>query len=271
MAYLGYQIYSAREEAQKDLYGVLKALKTMGYDGVELAGLYGLEPKAVRKMLDDAALTAISAHVPLKEIEQDMFKTISDYLTIGVKYIAIPHTDELRRPGGDGFASTINTIYRFGALCRSAGIQLLYHNHDFEFVKIGNLYGLDFLYAATDSDILKTEIDTCWVKYAGEDPAAYLLKYTGRCPVVHLKDYVGIKSQKSPYALLGEKDKGAQANEAAFEFKPLGSGCQDVKALVKAGLEAGAEWFIVEQDLSLDRPPLEAAQMSIECLKKALK
>ena len=37
-AYIGYQVYSAREEAEKDLLGVLRQLKEMGYDGVEFAG-----------------------------------------------------------------------------------------------------------------------------------------------------------------------------------------------------------------------------------------
>ena len=38
---IGYQVYSAREDAAKDLLGTLKALKAMGYDGVEFAGFYG--------------------------------------------------------------------------------------------------------------------------------------------------------------------------------------------------------------------------------------
>ena len=266
-ALIGYQIYSAREDAQKDLPGVLKYVKSLGYDGVEFAGMYDYTAKEIRAALDEAGLIGISAHVPLAVIKEDMFKTISDYKTIGVKYIAVPYTDNDCRPGGDLFAETLAVMTKFGRLCKEAGIQLLYHNHDFEFVKISGIYGLDFIYQAIDEDILKTEIDTCWVKYAGENPAEYVKKYAGRCPVVHLKDYVGVKGGKNPYALIGMKDDAASPDEIAFEFRPVGYGSQNVPSIVEAGLASGAEWFIVEQDLSVGRPALEACKMSIEYLK----
>lgn len=55
-------------------------------------------------------------------------------------------------------------------MCKAEGIQLLYHNHDFEFVKLSGLYGLDFLYEAVPADVLATELDTCWVKVAAKTP-----------------------------------------------------------------------------------------------------
>ena len=114
---------------------------------------------------------------------------------------------------------------------------------------------------------IKTELDVCWVKYAGEDPAAYIRKYAGRCPVVHLKDYVGVKGDTAPYALIGI-DEGEKKDTQAFEFRPVGYGCQDVQSVLEAGIESGAQWFVVEQDMSVGRTPLEAAEMSIGTLKK---
>ena len=81
-------------------------------------------------------------------------------------------------------------------------MQLCYHNHDFEFVKLNGEYALDILYKEVPADILETEVDTCWVKVAGEDPGAYLRKYTGRAHIVHLKDFSGEKSEHM-YALIG--------------------------------------------------------------------
>ena len=106
------------------------------------------------------------------------------------------------------------------------------------------------------------------MKYAGEDPASYIRKYTGRCPIIHLKDYIGQKEDGStPYALIGVDEK-EKKKTSAFEFRPVGYGCQDVKTILEAGIESGAEWFVVEQDQSVGRPPLEAAEMSIETLKQ---
>ncbi len=263
---IGYQLYSARADAERDLAGTLKQLKGMGYDALELAGLYGNSAAGFKKALDEAGISASSAHVPLKEIEEDMFKTISDYKLLGCRYVAVPYTDQFCRPGGEGFAHALNVINRFGSLCREAGLTLLYHNHDFEFTKISGLYGLDFIYQAVDEKILKTEIDTCWVKYAGLDPAQYVRSYAGRAPIVHLKDYVGKKGDKDPYALIGMEDK-ADGGSAEFEFRPVGYGCQDISAIVAAARAAGADWLIVEQDESRARPPLEDACLSIDYLK----
>ena len=272
-AFIGYQVYSAREEAAKDLLGVLKCLKELGYDGVEFAGFYGHTAEEVKGMLEQTGLKAISGHQAIPETIAEMYSTIAYYKTIGCEYLAVPYLDEAHRPGSDGFGKTIRQIYTFGSLCKKAGIQLLYHNHDFEFTTVSGEYGLDFIYDAVDPDILKTELDVCWVKYAGEDPAAFIRKYAGRAPIVHLKDYVGKKGGKQPYALISKdgsgKDDGAAADpsDIAFEFRPVGYGCQDIPSVIEAGLEAGAGWFIVEQDQWYDRHPLEAAKMSVEYLR----
>lgn len=264
---IGYQVYSAREEAAKDLPGVLRTLKEQGYDGVEFAGFYGHSADAIKQMLKDAGLEAASSHVAMHLIEADPFGVISFHQAIGCKYIAIPYLDAQYQPGKPGFASIIPTLYSFGSLCKKAGIQLCYHNHDFEFEQVSGGYGLDFLYAALPADLLQTQIDTCWVKYAGVDPAAYVLKYKGRAPLVHLKDFVGFKGEVSPYHLIGQKEN-PDAHIAEFSYRPYGYGVQDVESLTKAAIDAGAEWLIIEEDESPDRPPLEASRMSIETLRK---
>lgn len=268
-ALIGYQLYSAREECAKDLLGVMKQLKALGYDAVEFAGFYGHTAEEIKGMLAEAGLVAISDHVPYAAIVADMFGVIRDHLTIGCKYIAIPYLGDEDRPGQPGFAAVLRTINKFGKLCKAAGIQLLYHNHDFEFVTISGQFGLDFIYDVVGEEYLQTELDMCWVKYAGQNPAEYVKKYAGRCPVVHLKDYVGVKSgDKNPYALIGDESSEEKQDTTAFEFRPVGYGCQNVPEVVESAIACGAKWFVVEQDQSPTRPPLEAAKMSIETLKK---
>jgi len=266
---VAYQIYSAREEAAQDLNAVLAQLKALGYDGVEFAGFYGLTAEAVKDMLNKNGLVAISSHVPFAQIEEDMFGVIAYHQAIGCKYIAVPYLDADTRPGAPGFAHAIAVIDKFGRLLKEAGMTLLYHNHDFEFIDLSGMYGLDFLYTALPAEVLQTEIDVCWVKYAGENPADYIRKYAGRCPIVHLKDFVGTKQEdgSTPYALIG-LDENEKKDTQAFEFRPVGYGCQNVEEVVTAGIESGAEWFVVEQDSSIGRTPLEAAELSIGTLKK---
>ncbi len=266
------QIYSVRDYAEKDLKGTLKKIKDMGYDGVEFAGLYGYEPSEIKDMLDEIGLIPVSAHVAIEEMLEDPQKTIGAYATIGCKYIAVPYLVEDRRPGSDGFAQTIKDVEEMAKVAKEYGIQMLYHNHDFEFVKVDGEYGLDLLYRSISEDLLKTEIDTCWVNVAGEDPADYIRKYTGRSPVVHLKDFVMDDRENAGklYELIGiEEEEGDEDKGGSFEFRPVGYGVQDFPSILKASEEAGAQWVVVEQDQpSLNKTALECAQMSRDYLRE---
>ncbi len=265
------QLYSVRDAMTEDFEGTIKKVKEMGYDGVEFAGLYGNSPEKVKAVCQDNGLVPISAHVSYDELIADPEKVISDYATIGVKYIAIPYAVEERRPGAELFNETVEGIRLFAGIAKKYGITMLYHNHDFEFKMVDGVYGLDLLYSTLSSDELQTELDTCWVNVGGENPAEYIKKYSGRTPVVHLKDFV--MSGKKPakmYALIGIDD-GAQSDEQeeeAFAFRPVGYGVQDFPEILDACKQAGAQWVVVEQDSpSMNKTPLESIKMSIDYLK----
>lgn len=261
------QVYSVRDDAEKDFRGTMKKIKEIGYEGVELAGLYGLSAAEVKSAIEEAGLVALSAHVPFQELVADMEGTIKTYAEIGVKYIAIPYLVEEDRPGTPKFEENVKLFGEIGKACKAQGIQTLYHNHDFEFAKMPDgRYALDYIYDTIPADILQTEIDTCWVKVAGECPAAYVKKYTGRAPVVHLKDFYKEGTPGNMYELIGtEVEK--QESQGMFEFRPVGSGMQDFPSILEASVEAGAQWVVVEQDQSNGRTPMEAITMSREYLK----
>jgi len=140
------QVYSIRNEASADLEGALKALKEFGYDGIELAGLYGNSPETVRDLCAKYGLCPISAHVSYKDMMADPDKIFADYATIGCKYVAIPSLPTDRIPGGEKFEETVELIKTFSAAAKKNGIQLLYHNHDFEFETVKGEYKLDVMY-----------------------------------------------------------------------------------------------------------------------------
>lgn len=266
------QLYSVRDFAEKDLESTLTKVKDMGYDGVEFAGLYGHEPTQVKAMLDEIGLVPISAHVPLDDMLKDPDGVIGAYVDIGCQYIAVPYITEERRPGTDGFQETIKDIEKVAIAAKKLGIQMLYHNHDFEFVEVDGMYGLDIIFDSISEDLLKTQIDTCWVNVSGEDPADYVRKYTGRAPIVHLKDFVmsGKEKPEGLYELIGmESDKKENVEEENFGFRPIGYGVQDFASILEASQEAGAKWLVVEQDEpSLGKTSLQCAGMSRDYLKE---
>ncbi len=260
------QVFSVRDDASADFKGTMQKLKDMGYDGVELAGLYGYTPAQIRQMLDEVGIPAISAHVPYAELLADPEGTIAAYKEIGCQYIAFPYLTEDVRHGTPAFAETLEHMRHICEVAKSMGMPMLYHNHDFEFVKMDNgQFGLDYMYDAIDAGLLQTELDTCWVKVAGQDPAAYIRKYAGRCPVVHLKDFYKEGEASNMYELIGLNDK--KETKGIFEFRPVGHGLQNMPEIVKAAEESGAKWLVVEQDRSVGRTPLEAVKMSIDFLK----
>ncbi len=263
---VGIQVYSVRGEAEADLRSTLASLREMGYDGVEFAGLYGHTAAEVRTMCEELGLTPVSAHVPYVDMLKDPYGVLSQYAEIGCKYVAVPYLGEIHRPGTPNFEYVVAFIE---ILCRAAkklGMQMLYHNHDFEFMKLDGKYALDILYDTVPADLLATELDTCWVNVGGEDPADYIRKYAGRAPVVHLKDFFGEKSEDM-YELIGIENT-APKRPSGFEFRPVGAGLQNFPSIITAAEEAGSSWLIVEQDKpSMGLSPLECAKKSREYLK----
>jgi len=266
------QVYNLRDilqEAPEKFAPTMKAVKELGYDGVELAGLYGLPAEKVRDAIKGAGLVAISAHVPLSEMTEDIQRVIHDYgEVIGCPYVAVPFLPDELRPNTPGYEGAIAAIDAAGAALNKAGVKLLYHNHDFEFVKVpGGAFGLDDIYARIPPEKLLVEPDTCWIKVAGQDPVAFIRKYGSRCHVVHLKDFIMQGTPKRLYELLGIASDGAGKDEGFFEFRPIGFGQQIWEPILDASLAVGAKWVVVEQDLHYGIGGLEAARRSREYLK----
>lgn len=266
---IGIQLYSVRSDLANDFEGTLKAISEMGYDGVEFAGLYGKTPEQVKELCAKYNLVPISAHIPLAEMQSDPDKTFAAYNAIGCKYAAVPYLGTEDRPLQKNYDETVKSIDFLGKKAKEYGIQLMYHNHDFEFVKLENgEYGFDDMYSRIPKEYLTAEIDVCWVNVAGEDPCDYLKKYSDRIPVVHLKDFVMKgKNAGNLYNLIG-MEEGEKSDEEAFSFRPVGYGAQDIPGIIESLEGSVCQWLIVEQDEpSMGRSRLECAKMSIDYLK----
>ena len=215
---LALQLYSVGEDAKKDLDGTLRRVKEMGYEGVEFAGLYGHDAAEVAEMLHQYGLIPVSAHVPLEELETKFDEVAASYKQIGCPYLAVPYLIHALQPVSGNFEEAISRIEAVAKRYTEAGFIVSYHNHDFEFKTINGVLALDLLYDRISEEYLKTQIDTCWANVGGVDPASYVLKYTGRAPTVHIKDfYLKGKPQNHMYKLLCDKDdrKEEEGNHAA--------------------------------------------------------
>ena len=191
---------------------------------------------------------------------------VNDYAEIGCKYVVIPWNDRLAgHPKYDEFKADAEKI---AERAESLGMKLCYHNHDFEFEKVDGEYKLDILYK--DFPFMYPQIDTCWAKVGGEDPAEYIKKYAGRAEILHLKDFVGQKSNNM-YGLIGADGKKDEGPVEEFDFRPVGYGVQDFNKILASAEEIGIKYVVVEQDRPcLDKTPLECAEMSVNYLKSIM-
>ena len=196
---------------------------------------------------------------------------LSTYAEIGCEFVVIPYLTEEYRPGNEKFGEVIEGAKLLGAKAKALGMKLCYHNHDFEFVKLDGESALDILYREVSADLLSTQLDTCWVNVAGVNPSEYVLKYTSRAPIVHLKDFnITGKLPEKLYALIGlnEEEEDKKEEEGSFEFRPAGHGMQDVPAILDASVRAGAGWIVVEQDEpSMGLSRMDSVKTSREYLK----
>jgi len=186
---LGVQLYTVRDVLPHDFVGVLEAVRRTGYEEVEFAGYHGRDPRVVRAVLDDLGLAAPAAHVGLDVLRGDLGAQIEAAQALGHRYLVVPWLDEAERPSLDGYRRVAGSLNEVGARLQEAGVQLAYHNHDFEFETFGGeRSGYDVLLEETDPALVAMEMDLFWAVNGGQDPVAYFEQYPGRFPLFHVKD-----------------------------------------------------------------------------------
>lgn len=265
---LGIQLYSVRDDAERDLEGTLRALSEMGYEGVELAGFCGRSPAEFRALASSFDLEIISAHIGLWEFRgnKSAKEVVAQYAEAGCRYVAIASMANEDRPGCANWEPSRALLSEIAAECKAQGLMLLYHNHDFEFKKMPDgRYMLEWLYDCVDA----TEIDICWAHIVGTDLAELLEKNSGKAPLLHLKDYIGDHPQER-YDTFGVEHTVAP-DAKPLMLMPVGRGVQNIPAVLSAADKAGTDWLIVEQDSPADGDtPMQSAGCSAEYLCKLL-
>jgi sugar phosphate isomerase/epimerase len=227
---------------------LLGKVAAIGYRGVETIGDHGLSADAMQGLLAKHGLQAVSTHVGLKPLEENLASIAAFNQAIGNHTVVIPAIPQDTRPtDAAGWTALGQRLDAIGAQLAAHGLQLLYHNHAWEMAEMGGNLAIDWLLGAADPAHLKWEPDLAWIVRGEADPLALLARYHGRCPRIHAKDL----------APAGE-------NEDQMGFADVGFGTLDWSKLLPAAKAAGGEWFIVEHDLPAD--PLRTIQRSYDFL-----
>ncbi len=254
---IGLQLYTVRDECAKDFEGTLKQVAALGYKNVEVYDFYGKTAADAKKLLDADGLKAPSGHWMLAKLKKNINKCIEEAQALGCEYIVMPIFELPERKTFEQFKRHVEFFNKVGAQCKKAGLQFAYHNHNYEFQKHGDTTIYDYLLNSADPELVKFEMDCFWVTHAGQDPVAYMEKYPGRFPLLHIKD---LKAGNEPTTTL-DAEKGTSL------FAEVGSGTIDWKRIFAAAPKGGLKYYYVEQDFC-ERPPLESIKMSYDYLSK---
>ncbi|WP_421942626.1 sugar phosphate isomerase/epimerase family protein [Pedobacter sp.] len=256
---VGLQLYSLRKELPSDVKGVIEKVAKAGYTEVETYGFsngkfWGLTPKEFLTLLKDNGLTAPSGHYGmddfLKTGSTDKLKAdIDSAAAIGGKYFTIAgaHVDVSK--GSDGFKKVAEGFNKVAEIAKSSGLKFAYHNHDFEFKKLGDTTGYDIYLTETDKKLVNFELDLYWAVRSGNDPLALFKKYPGRFPMWHVKDM--------------DKAKPEWNTE-------VGKGSIDFKSIFAQAKLSGMKNFFVEHETNYNPNPIESIKTSCDYIKANL-
>src|SRR5690349_11302944 len=127
---IGLQLYTLRDQLDKDVAGTLHQVAAIGYKDVEIYSLYGKSAAEFAKILGDNGITASSGHYMLKDVKGDWEKRVQDAKTLNLQYMvnAILQPDEHK--SFDDYKRLVDVFNKAGETTQKAGIQFCYHNHN---------------------------------------------------------------------------------------------------------------------------------------------
>ncbi len=256
---IGIQLYTLREELPKDAKGVIGKVAQAGYKEVETfgysseSGFFGMKPKEFADLLKQHNLKAPSGHFGFDPYisgeSDDLLKSYIDAAkAVDMKYIVVPYLGQQLRQSASDYQRVAERLSTAAEACQEAGLQLAYHNHDFEFQQFGDTTGYEIILNETDADKVKLELDLYWVVRAGLDPVEMFKKNPGRYELWHVKDM----------------DKANPKINTE-----IGSGSINFKQIFNNAKLAGVKHIIVEQEnFSMD--PFQSIAQSHTYVKENL-
>ena len=266
---VGCHLIVFRGKQDEDLDSVLKDVKAAGFDGVEGRLLAGGDSAAARAKLSEYGLRQGSISTSYAMLEE-LDKTLEYANGVGAKFVMVSGVGDHQTEGLRAYEKSAERFNEVGRKCKAAGVQFCYHNHSWEFQTYsrsngeavehgtaGSVNGLERLLELTDPELVKGCFDVYWIQHGGEDPSAFLKKYSNRVGYPHFKDmkYLGAEPRR----------KGRLNREEAT-FVELGRGEVDLKAIWQVLAPLNLPWVVYEQDRS-ELAPGEAAKISRDHLK----
>ena len=242
---IGAQFYTVRQQCQnlEDFALSLKKVADIGYRTVQLSGTCPYPAEWLKSELEKNGLRCVLTHIPVPRLTEELDQVIEDHRVFDCPHIGLGWWafDPEKNMSYDQWMETFPPIAKKIA---AAGRLFMYHNHDQEFKKQDGKLILECLAEALPPEEMGFTLDTFWVQAGGGDPAQWLMKLSGRVPVIHLKDY-------------------AYGRQMAV----VGEGNINFSRVFEKAEAAGTQFMLVEQDDCNGEDPFECLRRSYEYLR----
>jgi len=241
----GLQLYTLRDVLPADPKGVLKQVSQFGYKQIESyegpKGMFwGMGNKGFASYLSDLGMKMVSSHCDTSR--KGFEKRADEAAEIGMKYLISPWLGPNKSL--DFYKKAADDFNELGAICAQRGLRFAYHNHDYSFKPVEGSLPQDVMMQGTNKDTVDFEMDIYWVVAAGHDPVEWFKKYPNRFKLCHIKDKKGDESVT------------------------LGAGTINFAPILKAGEQAGLQYFLVEQEHYTGTTPIAAVQDDAAFMKQ---
>ncbi|HEY3372962.1 MAG TPA: sugar phosphate isomerase/epimerase family protein [Prolixibacteraceae bacterium] len=263
---VGLQLYSVRDDMDKDALGTLTQLARMGYKHVEHANyvdgkFYKYTPKEFKKILTGLGLKMPSGHTVMGKDHWDSTKndftdvwkkTVEDAAYMGQHYVISPWLDESMRKTYDDLVRVLEIFNKCGDLCQKSGMKFGYHNHWAEFTeKLNGVKLFDIMMQKLDVKKVIMQLDIGNMYIGGAKALDVIGKYPGKFELIHVKDEI------------------ASTNAEKFESAILGKGIIPVKQVIDLCRKSGGtKVYIIEQEAYQGQSPIACVKEDLEIMKK---
>ncbi|WP_028390840.1 sugar phosphate isomerase/epimerase family protein [Bacillus cihuensis] len=257
-------------------YETMRKINELGYHAVEVSQIPMTEENVselkrasadfdIKIAAMSAALEPMLPGAPGETLTDDFEKIVNDCKTLDCNFLRIGMLPLTVMGDKDKIMDFIHKAEVMAERLAEHGIELYYHTHHLEFQKYDGEYLLDLMKNNTTK--LGFELDVHWIQRAGVNPVDFIKQYAGRISLLHLKDY-RVGQMDLSEVDFNDMAKFMQIFTNTIEFAEIGEGNLDMNAIIEAGLESGAQYFLVEQDNTYGRDPFDCLQTSAEHLRK---
>jgi sugar phosphate isomerase/epimerase len=264
---VGLQLYSIRNDMEKDPVGSLTQIAKMGYKNLEHAWyrdrkFYGYPAPEFKKILDGLGLKMVSGHTVMgrehwdetkKDFSDSWKMTIEDAAVLQQKYVISPSMDDSMRKTYDDMKRYMDIFNKCGELCKKRGMKFGYHNHAFEFSeKLNNEKVFDIIMKNIDPNLVVLQLDIGNLYNGGAVALDVVNQFPGRFENVHVKDEIL-----------------ASGGEEKYESCILGEGIVNAEKVVDLATKiGGTTCYIIEQESYQKKTAMECVKEDLAIMHK---